>query len=97
QTGFALLGSWFGEKSVHSAALAVAAVLVAILVINLVAPRRRSGHLGNPAAYLVLGKGTAEVGRPAKHIAPGSVRTLRSDEDIRLPAGASATVITPRG
>src|SRR5437660_1790869 len=98
QAGFGMLRSWFRQKTgMHFATLATAAVVVAILAISLLAPRRRDRQLENPAAYLVLGRGTAEVGGPPKRIASGSVKTLWSHEDIRLPAGASATVITPKG
>ena len=98
ETGLAIFWSWVRQRTgISPVALAAAGVVVVVLAISLLVTRRNAPRAEKLAAYLVLGRGTAEVGHPPKPISSPSVTPLRDDDAIRLPATTSATVVTPGG
>ena len=78
-------------------ALAAACIVLVILTIGLLALRRETRVDAKPAGYLLVGKGTAKVSSLSQRTIPGVIITLRNTDEIDLPEGTSATVLTPNG
>jgi hypothetical protein len=96
----ALAHNWLLRRLGASPALVSLALLLliagAVFLINRPAKKHTSLPGSPPAAYLLPGSGLVDVRRDGERLASTSVTALRSADEIYIPPGTVADVITPR-